>query len=171
MNAPETKTIRTMCPMSCHPTFCGMLATVEDGKLVEIKGDKENPDSQGFLCVRGQAAHEIIANPKRILHPLIRKQRGADEWRQASWDEALDLIAERMQAVGRERGRNYSPLFDGLDPEIESVELTGKGIYHRLYAVSLPSQSAARQFCQQLKQRGGWCSISIPGPAILAGMF
>ncbi len=102
MNAPETKSVRTMCPMSCHPTFCGMLATVEDGKLVEIKGDKENPDSEGFLCVRGQAAHEIIDNPKRILHPLIRKQRGTDEWRQASWDEALGLIVERMQAVGRE---------------------------------------------------------------------
>ena len=56
--------------------------------------------------------------------------------------------------------RNYSPLFDGLDPEIQRVELTRKGTYYRLYAVSLPSQSAAREFCQQLKQRGGWCSIS-----------
>ena len=37
--------IRTMCPMNCHPTFCGMQVAVEDDKLVSITGDEENPDS------------------------------------------------------------------------------------------------------------------------------
>jgi len=79
-----------------------MLASVEDGKLLGITGDKECPDSEGFLCVRGQATPEIFDNPKRILHPLIRERRGSDEWRRASWDEALELIVTRMRAVGRE---------------------------------------------------------------------
>ncbi len=69
---------------------------------MRITGDHDNPDSQGFLCVRGQAAHEIIGNPKRLLQPLIRNRRTDDAWREASWDEALDLIVGRMQAVGRE---------------------------------------------------------------------
>jgi anaerobic selenocysteine-containing dehydrogenase len=88
--------------MSCHPTLCGMLAQVEDGRLVGISGDKDNPDSRGFLCVRGHASREIIGNPKRLLSPLVRVRRGRDEWRQVSWEEALDLIAARMQAAGRE---------------------------------------------------------------------
>ena len=96
------RTIRTMCPMNCHPTLCGMLVDVEEGRLVDVRGDPDNPDSRGFLCVRGHAAREIIDNPKRLLTPLIRERRADDAWRRASWDEALDLIASRMQAAGRE---------------------------------------------------------------------
>jgi anaerobic selenocysteine-containing dehydrogenase len=80
-----------------------MLAEVEDGRLIRVTGDKENPDSQGFLCVRGQASAEVIDNPKRLLHPLVRDRRSEDAWRQASWDEVLERMAGRMQAVGRER--------------------------------------------------------------------
>jgi anaerobic selenocysteine-containing dehydrogenase len=51
--------------MNCHPTLCGMLVEIEAGKLLRVSGDKDNPDSQGFLCVRGQASREIIADPLR----------------------------------------------------------------------------------------------------------
>ncbi len=93
-------TVRTMCPMNCHPTLCGMLVDVEDGRLLGVRGDPDNPDSQGFLCVRGQASREIIGNAARLLHPMIRARRGTGEWRRATWDEALDLIVARMRAAG-----------------------------------------------------------------------
>ncbi len=98
----SSQTIPTMCPMNCHPTQCGMLVEVRDGELLGVKGDRANPDSQGFLCVRGQASRQIIGNPKRLLQPLIRGRRGEEAWREASWDEALDLIAAKSQAAGRE---------------------------------------------------------------------
>jgi anaerobic selenocysteine-containing dehydrogenase len=79
-----------------------MLVELDGQRLVKISGDHENPDSQGFLCVRGQASQEIIDNPGRLLRPLIRAHRTADAWREATWDEALDLIVSRLQAVGRE---------------------------------------------------------------------
>ena len=50
-----TGVVRTMCPMNCHPTLCGMLADVRDGELIGVRGDPVNPDSRGFLCIRGQA--------------------------------------------------------------------------------------------------------------------
>lgn len=84
-----------MCPMSCHPTLCGMLAEVREGKLVGVKGDEANPDSQGFLCIRGQASPEIFDNPARLLHPLVRDRR-SDGYRRASWDEALERIVASM---------------------------------------------------------------------------
>ncbi len=102
MKTREHRTVRTMCPMNCHPTLCGMLVDLEGDRVVGVRGDKENPDSQGFLCVRGQASQEIIGNPKRLLYPLIRERHTDDAWRQVSWDEVLALIASRMHTVGRE---------------------------------------------------------------------
>ena len=100
--ASGQQTFRTMCPMNCHPTLCGMLVRVEDGRLLGVRGDPDNPDSRGFLCVRGQASREIVDNPKRLLHPLVRARRGEDAWRRASWDEALDVVAGGMREAGRE---------------------------------------------------------------------
>jgi anaerobic selenocysteine-containing dehydrogenase len=91
-----------MCPMNCHPTLCGMLVTLEDGRVHDIQGDPANPDSRGFLCLRGQASREIIDNPRRLLHPLVRDRRDDGVWRQASWDEALDRIVGAMRRAGRQ---------------------------------------------------------------------
>jgi len=103
MVAPRT--VRTMCPMNCHPTLCGMLVDLDaHGRLTAVRGDPENPDSRGFLCQRGQASREIIGNPDRLLHPLRRSPRSG-AWQRTSWDEALDIIAAtsrqvRPEAVG-----------------------------------------------------------------------
>ena len=109
MPLPQNATVRTMCPMNCHPTLCGMLAEVKGGALAGVAGDPDNPDSRGFLCVRGQASAEIIGNSQRLITPMIRQRsndgaRSAeDSWRSASWDEALDLIVTGMKAAGPER--------------------------------------------------------------------
>ena len=100
MATSTTGVFRTMCPMNCHPTLCGMRVEVEDGRLVSVKGDPDNPDSRGFLCIRGHASREIIDNPRRLLQPLVRAGRGDTSWRETSWDEALDLIALHMRAAG-----------------------------------------------------------------------
>ncbi len=98
----EPSVFKTMCPMNCHPTLCGMIVTVDDQEQVQIEGDPDNPDSKGFLCMRGNAAHEIVGNPRRLLNPMQRKRRGANAWTETTWDTALDDIAQKMQAVGRE---------------------------------------------------------------------
>ena len=99
----DRKTVRTMCPMNCHPTFCGMQVEVEDDRLVGITGDKENPDSRGFLCVRGKSAHQIIGNDQRILHPMRCRERGSGKWERITWDEALDQITAAIEAGERDQ--------------------------------------------------------------------
>ncbi|HEX2911107.1 MAG TPA: molybdopterin-dependent oxidoreductase [Chloroflexia bacterium] len=100
------RTMTTMCPMNCHPTYCGMQVEVEGERLVAIKGDPANPDSKGFLCMRGRAVHEIVGNPRRLLHPLRRVGRrgeGEGQWKPVSWEEALSLITGAISQTSRER--------------------------------------------------------------------
>lgn len=87
------KTVQTMCPMNCHPTLCGMRVTVRGNEVLKVEGDPDNPDSRGFLCMRGRSCGEIIANPKRILYPLKRAQRGSEHWQRITWDEAIAAMA------------------------------------------------------------------------------
>lgn len=107
MSDAGRRVVRTMCPMNCHPTLCGMLVEVEDGRLLRVMGDRDNPDSRGFLCVRGQASREIIGSPARLLHPLVRARR-SDAWRQVSWEEALDRIVAAMRTAGPEAVGTWS---------------------------------------------------------------
>jgi anaerobic selenocysteine-containing dehydrogenase len=86
-----------------------MLVEVEDGKLKTVSGDKDNPDSQGFLCVRGRSTNEIIGNPRRLLYPQIREDRRTNTWRRVSWNEALDFIVKRVRAVGPEAAGLWAP--------------------------------------------------------------
>jgi len=96
--------ITTMCPMNCLPTQCGMTVEIEGNRLISLKGDQNNPDSRGFLCIRGRAAQEIFANPKRLLHPLRRVgKRGEDRWEACSWDEAYAMIVDAIQQTQPER--------------------------------------------------------------------
>ncbi len=97
------ETFKTMCPMNCHPTLCGMTVTKHDNGEIAIEGDQSNPDSQGFLCIKGKATHEIVGNAQRLLTPRMRDTRGSDDWTDVSWDSAMDRIAAKMQEVGRER--------------------------------------------------------------------
>ena len=96
---PEPRTQRTMCPMNCHPTLCGMLVKTENNKLIEITGDQDNPDSQGFLCVRGKTAYEIIDNPNRLLYPLFRANRNSDNWERISWQQTNEIITSKLKKL------------------------------------------------------------------------
>jgi formate dehydrogenase len=79
-----------------------MVATVEDGKLVKLRPDGDNPLSQGFACPKGIAMAEVQNDPDRVLHPLRRTASG--EFERVTWDEALDEIGERLGTIVRERG-------------------------------------------------------------------
>jgi anaerobic selenocysteine-containing dehydrogenase len=100
----EKRQITTMCPMNCLPTQCGMTVEVEGNKLLSIKGDQHNPDSRGFLCIRGRASAEIFENPKRLLQPLRRVgKRGEDRWEPCSWDDAYAMIVDAIKQTQPER--------------------------------------------------------------------
>jgi anaerobic selenocysteine-containing dehydrogenase len=80
-----------------------MIATIEDGKVVRVKGDPDHPITRGFLCGRFQHYEELIHHPDRLVRPLVRASK-TEPFEEASWDEALELIASRFHAIIAERG-------------------------------------------------------------------
>jgi anaerobic selenocysteine-containing dehydrogenase len=77
-----------------------MLVTVENGRATRMAGDPNHPVTQGFLCTKVSKYLERSYHEERLLHPLIRAgAKGEGTFRRASWDEALGLIAERLNDV------------------------------------------------------------------------
>ena len=90
----------------CHDG-CGVLIyTDDDGKLIKVEGDPENPYNQGRLCVRCLAVQDVVNSPQRLQHPMkrAREDRGKDKWEQITWDEAYDLIYESFRALQEKYG-------------------------------------------------------------------
>ncbi len=85
----------------CEP-LCGMVATVEDGKLTKLRPDADNPLSKGFACPKGIAMGEVHNDPDRVLHPLKRQPDGGFE--RIGWDEALDDIGARLGSIVERHG-------------------------------------------------------------------
>jgi anaerobic selenocysteine-containing dehydrogenase len=88
----------------CHGG-CGVLAHVENGKLVKIEGDPDHPMNRGRLCSRCLAMTQYVYNTDRLKRPLKRiGRRGENKWQEISWDEAFDLIVEKFGAIKRQHG-------------------------------------------------------------------
>lgn len=85
----------------CEP-LCGLIATVEDGRLLSLRPDKDHPLSQGRACPKGIAFSDVQNDPDRVLHPLRRQPDGT--FVEVSWDAALDDIAARLTRVLTEHG-------------------------------------------------------------------
>ncbi len=93
--AGEEQIIPTVCLMC--PSGCGMLARVVDSNLVKMEGSPMHPTNLGALCPKGQAAPELLYNPDRLTGPMLRVgARGADEWQEISWQEAGQLVAQKL---------------------------------------------------------------------------
>ncbi len=85
------------CPLDC-PDTCSWVVTVKDGVPTALMGNREHPYTRGALCVKVSKYHEYLSHPDRITTPLIRTGRkGAGEFREASWEECFELIANRFQ--------------------------------------------------------------------------
>ena len=93
---------RSVCPRDC-PDVCSMIATIEEGKVVRVQGDPDHPITRGFLCGRFQHYEDLINHPDRLRRPMVRETK-SEPFEEVSWDEALDVVAARFNAIIEERG-------------------------------------------------------------------
>jgi formate dehydrogenase major subunit len=91
----ETKKIRTTCP------YCGVGCQqwlhVKDGKIIKVSAVEDAEPNKGRLCVKGRFAYDFIYSGERLTSPLIREEDGS--FREASWDEALGLVASKFKEI------------------------------------------------------------------------
>lgn len=122
----ETKVVKT----SCHGCIqmCPAIAYVEQGVVTRIEGDMEAPVSRGSLCLKGLNQLHTMYSPRRILHPLKRAgERGENKWEVISWDEAVELAAEKITSI-----------IDQYGPYAFFASVGGGGAYSFMEAMTLP---------------------------------
>ncbi|RMD99233.1 MAG: twin-arginine translocation signal domain-containing protein, partial [Calditrichaeota bacterium] len=102
---------------------CGVMVGVKDGKVIGVKGDKENTINRGFVCVKGFYLHKVVTAKNRLLHPLIRKN---GKLQQASWDEAMDLVASKFRETIDKYGPDAVAFYGSGQAETEETYIANK---------------------------------------------
>ena len=124
LSLPVDRVVRTTCSPNCTGG-CGQLAFVRDGKVVKVQQAADYPDEvyNPRGCMKGLSYHLQIYNKDRVLTPLIRTgERGSGEFREATWEEALDTIAEKMTTIGEQHGWDSIHVFG---------QVPGSGYVHK----------------------------------------
>jgi len=139
LNEAGSGSIPSMCEMCVWR--CGLRAKIVEGRVVKLDGNPEHEHSRGNLCPRGQSGLMNTYDPDRVLTPLIRVgQRGEGKFREATWDEALDLIASKMTEIKNKYGAEamvFSSTHNLSQPLFENL----------LYAFGSPNYGTQRSLC------------------------
>ena len=99
------KTGHSACPHDC-PSTCALDVEILDERTIgRVRGAKDNSYTAGVICAKVARYAERVHHPDRLKHPLVRAgAKGAGQWKEASWEAALDLIAERFLKAEHEFG-------------------------------------------------------------------
>lgn len=124
--AEDERVVHRACTL-CE-ACCGLAVTVRGSEVLEVRGDPDDPFSQGYLCPKGVANADLVADPDRLRQPLLRAapgevadsgtdpgapDAGAAGWRSVGWAEALDATADGLARVLREHGPESVAIYLG----------------------------------------------------------
>ena len=134
-----TETRRTACSLDCFDA-CGIVAEVDDGRIVRIGGDPQHPITRGALCNKvNHYLRDRFYHRDRQLHPLRKVDGG---WQRIAWDDALDLIAERLARVKQEHG-TLSVLYHKGNGSFAGLKVMGERFFNLYGGVT----QAVGRFC------------------------
>lgn len=130
-------TKKTICPLDC-PDSCGMLATVVDGRVTGLRGDKEHPYTNGFICRKMRRYPERLYGHDRVSYPQLRAgKKGEGRFRRIDWDEALALLADRLTEIHRRYGGEAILPYSYAGNMGAVNRFAGYPLFHRLAASQL----------------------------------
>ena len=122
--------VRTACPLDC-PDACSLEVTLTLGRITKIDAapidEMSNPLTDGWICKKVKHHADRVYSPERIMTPLIRVgKKGAGEFRSATWDEALDVIAAKIKSAVKSHGIDsvLPYIYNSSSPKLEANYLT-----------------------------------------------
>ncbi|BBD06862.1 molybdopterin-dependent oxidoreductase [Desulfovibrio ferrophilus] len=121
-------TVYSVCGM-CS-VRCPIMVEVENGDVSFIQGNPHDAGMKGGLCPRGAAGYALLHDSERPQYPMIREgERGEGKWRRATWDEALDYVADKLKAIMAEYGPQSVLWSDrgGPFPDLHKAFMRGIG--------------------------------------------
>lgn len=131
--------VRCVCPLDC-PDACAMVVSVEAGRAVALKGDREHPFTRGFLCRKMTHYVDRVYSERRLMHPLRRVgKKGTGRFERISWDEALSAISARFRAIAASESGPQAILpysYYGTMGKLQASSLDRR-FFHRLGASKL----------------------------------
>jgi formate dehydrogenase len=147
----------------CEP-LCGLVASVTDGELTQIRPDADHPLSKGFACPKGIAMTGVQNDPDRVTHPLRKRADGSFE--QTSWDQALDDIGRRLkQTIDRHGGESVGWYYGNPSAFSYSHPIWVKGFTDALgsrHVYSAGSQDVNNRFVASSLLYGSPVVVPIP---------
>jgi len=127
---------------------CGLVIEADGARVVEIRGDDDDPLSRGHICPKALGLQDLYEDPDRLRTPLKRVD---DDWDPIGWDEAFDLVAHRLKLVQKAYGRDAVAVYQG-NPTAHSLGLLtfGQVFLRRLGTRNLYSATSADQLPHML---------------------
>jgi anaerobic selenocysteine-containing dehydrogenase len=108
--------------------ICGIELTIERGEVTSIRGNEADPLSRGYICPKGVSMADVYTDPDRLRRPVRRVGTGADaDWVEIGWDEALDLVADKLAETIQRHGRNAVGVYLG-NPTAHSLGSATHGV-------------------------------------------
>ncbi|HHX50802.1 MAG TPA: molybdopterin-dependent oxidoreductase, partial [Clostridia bacterium] len=148
---------KSVCTICDPMTQCGLDLYVKDGRIIKVEGTKENPYSGGTLCSKGAAMRQYVYHPDRLRSPMKQKERGSGRFETISWEEALDIIAARLQQLKKVFGPESVCFFAGYT-KYERPYL------HRLaHAFGSPNYMTESSTCFQAMAMAQKLNFGLPG--------
>ena len=97
-------TVRGACPLDC-PDTCSWVVTVEDGRAIDLRGNREHPFTRGVLCGKVDHYLDALHDPERLLYPMRRVgEKGEGRFERIGWDDAIAAVAEGIRGASERFG-------------------------------------------------------------------
>ncbi len=155
MSHIASNVVRGACPHDC-PDTCALLTTVENGRAVKVQGNPAHPMTDGVLCAKVSRYTERTYHPERVLTPLRRVgPKGSGQFEPVGWDEALDAIAARLQAIAARDPQAILPYSYAGTMGLVQGESMAARFFHQLGASLLDRTICASAGAEALTQTLG----------------
>ncbi|WP_323791862.1 molybdopterin-dependent oxidoreductase [Nocardioides sp.] len=148
--APGSRAALAACNL-CE-AICGLRLSIEDGVVTSVRGNRDDPLSRGYICPKGVSLADVYTDPDRLRRPVRRVGEGAEAtWEELGWEEALDLVADRISATIQTQGGDAVGVYLG-NPNAHSLGFGthGPGFIRSLQTHNRFSASTVDQIPHQL---------------------